>query len=91
VANDEERHEGDDEQEGKPEKMSCIFEAIHRANVLPEVTEALRWFQCKRQLIDRSRGIRLYVTVGTGEWCWVGGWVVTGIKARGCGEGLSRL
>jgi hypothetical protein len=31
VANDEERHEGDDEQSGKSEEMAYIFEAIHRA------------------------------------------------------------
>ena len=31
VANDEERHESDDEQSGKSEEMAYIFEAIHRA------------------------------------------------------------
>jgi hypothetical protein len=77
VANNEERHEGNNEQSGKSEEMFCVFEAIHRAKCPSGVTGPGGAFAVATDdSIDTGWHIGLYVTMSTGVWCGVGGWAV---------------
>ena len=92
VANDKKHHKGDDEEEGKSEEMSCIFEAFHRAIFLPEAAAAQRnCFTATDNPIDTRGGAGLYVTGRTAVWCWVGGWLVARGKNEGREGGFSGL
>jgi hypothetical protein len=84
VANDQKHYKGDDEQGGKSEEMACVFEVTHRAKCPSGSTgpgtaayggqaEPIR----TAETIDTGRKMKLYVTVGTDVWCWVGAEEVT--------------
>jgi hypothetical protein len=63
--------------------MACIFEASHRANILPEFLGLQCGWTASNKLIDTEAEVWLYVIGSTGVWCGVGRMRVTRIREGG--------